>query len=595
MWFVAAKMRKNDGSDGLFLGKIRFLARPRAITPPRGHNAPVPRPKLIPLGAETRYGRPMTQASSVPAPSRRHFRSAVQRIAAGLAAAASDDKASLRLVAGFVFVHAALWTVILIVLKSAQDIHFDVAEAYAWGQKFLLGYGKHPPLSGWVAGVWFMIFPAADWATYALAMATLGAGMMICWLLALRVVDRRRAFFTVVMLALYPIFNFKGFKYNPDLLQLVTLPLLVLAYLDAFDKRSLRSGLWLGLAAAAALMTKYWVLTMIGAIGLAALLHPARLSFLRSPAPWVAMVAFVVAMIPHFVWLVQTDFLPLTYAGDSYALTDRHVIERLVGEYIGHNVALLALPLLLAALVLAWPARWRKPWLNWRGGVNSGVRMSQAINVWIIQFVVAIGPPVGALIFDVYLKTDWGISLFFLTPLALVAIPCVRLPRLALVRLAAIWLVMTLAVLIGSPQILAYDTAEKRNEGATYRARSELARQLTEVWHNRFFSRWSAVAAHYDTGEPMTFYSPDHPAALVPGEQWTSGLTSLEEARRLGFIGICETGDWKLEQCEAWMKQNAANAEPMVITTRRFFHGVAGAATAWNIYLVPPAAAAKQR
>ena len=39
------------------------------------------------------------------------------------------------------------------------------------------------------------------------------------------------------MLALYPIFNIKGFKYNPDLLQLVILPLLVLAYLDAFEKR----------------------------------------------------------------------------------------------------------------------------------------------------------------------------------------------------------------------------------------------------------------------------------------------------------------------------------------------------------------------
>ncbi len=53
-------------------------------------------------------------------------------------------------------------------------------------------------------------------------------------------VDRRRAFFVVVMLALYPIFNFKGFKYNPDLLQLVTLPLVVLAYLDAFEKRSMK-------------------------------------------------------------------------------------------------------------------------------------------------------------------------------------------------------------------------------------------------------------------------------------------------------------------------------------------------------------------
>ena len=133
--------------------------------------------------------------------------------------------------------------VILTNLKAAQDVHMDVAEAFAWGQKFQLGYGKHPPLSGWVAGLWFRVFPVTDWATYALAMAVVGCGLVICWLIALRVVDRRRAFLVVVMLALYPIFNFKGFKYNPDLLQLVTLPLVVLAYLNAFEKRSVRSGL----------------------------------------------------------------------------------------------------------------------------------------------------------------------------------------------------------------------------------------------------------------------------------------------------------------------------------------------------------------
>ncbi|MEV9423165.1 glycosyltransferase family 39 protein, partial [Klebsiella quasipneumoniae] len=94
--------------------------------------------------------------------------------------------------------------------------HFDVSEAYAWGQKFLLGYGKHPPLSGWIAGVWFNFFPTTDWASYALAMTTVGIGMITCWAIALRVVDYRRAFFVLVMVALYPIFNFKGFKFNAD-------------------------------------------------------------------------------------------------------------------------------------------------------------------------------------------------------------------------------------------------------------------------------------------------------------------------------------------------------------------------------------------
>src|SRR6202140_3822413 len=291
----------------------------------------------------------MSTASILPAALRPRHRLSIRRVAGWLAARASDPKAASWLVIGFAAAHAVLWTLILINLKAAQDVHMDVAEAYAWGQKFLLGYGKHPPLSGWVAGVWFMIFPVADWATYALAMTTLGCGLVICWLLALRVVDRRRAFLVVVMLALYPIFNFKGFKYNPDLLQLVTLPLVVLAYLDAFEKRSMRAGLWLGLAGALALMTKYWVLTMIGAVGLAALVHPARLKFLGSPAPWVAVLTLVVAMIPHLVWLKEVDFVPLTYASDTYEIASRALCVQLVVGYVAHNLALLALPVALAA------------------------------------------------------------------------------------------------------------------------------------------------------------------------------------------------------------------------------------------------------
>src|ERR1700723_3176197 len=225
----------------------------------------------------------MSGARSLPANLYARASSKVRRLAAWLAASASDPEAGLALVIGFAAAHAVLWTLILINLKAAQDVHMDVAEAYAWGQKFQLGYGKHPPLSGWVAGVWFDMFPVTDWATYLLATTTLAIGLVISWLIAIRVVDYRRAFLVAVMLAIYPIFNFKGFKYNPDLLQLVTLPLLVLAYLDAFKKRTALAGVWLGLAAALALMTKYWVLTMIGAVGLAALLHPERREFLRSP------------------------------------------------------------------------------------------------------------------------------------------------------------------------------------------------------------------------------------------------------------------------------------------------------------------------
>ena len=539
----------------------------------------------------------MTAVQVLPLKARARASAMLRRLAAWLAASASDRKAGPWLVIGFATAHAVLWTFILIKLKAAQDVHMDVAEGFAWGQKFQLGYGKHPPLSGWIAGLWFRIFPVADWATYALAMATLGCGLVIAWLISLRVVDRRRAFFVVVMLALYPIFNFKGYKYNPDLLQLVTLPLLVLAYLHAFEKRSARAGLWLGLAGALALMTKYWVLTMIGAIGIAALLHPDRLLFLRSPAPWVAIVTLVVAMMPHLLWLKDTDFVAVTYAGDVYGLSSRTQSLQLVLGYIGHNLALLAVPVVLAAVALAWAplsrvSLARRPLaLSARtgpAGADRSVNSSQALNIWIIQIVVAIGPPLGGLIFSVYMKTDWGISLFFLTPLALVALPRLRMQRIALFHITAIWLVVTLAALAASPTIAVREMADNPNGASSYGARSQLARELTQAWHARFQTRWAVVAGTTEIGEPMTFYSPDHPAPYTPGELWSSGLTSLEEAKRLGFIGICDTSDGRLPVCEAWMAANAVNAEPLTITTQRFFHGHPGPAISWKVYITPP-------
>jgi len=526
-----------------------------------------------------------------------------RRVAAWIAAVAHDPSTSLKFVIGFAVAHALLWTIILTALKGAQDIHMDVAEAYAWGQKFLLGYGKHPPLAGWVAGVWFGIFPVTDWATYALAMTVVGIGLVICWLIAVRVVDHRRAMFTVAMLALYPIFTFKGFKYNPDLLQLVTLPLFVLAYLDAFQKRTWMSGVWLGLAAALALMTKYWVLTMIGAVGLAALIHPDRMRFLRSPAPWVAFAACFAGMLPHLWWLKQADFLPLIYADDVYGGRTFGTTLRLALIYLAHNIGLLLIPVAFAGIALAWKLQWwksirskgvvgefidsvKRPWMR---GPNPGVYLSQARNIWIIQIIVGLVPPLAALVFGIYMKTDWGLSLFFLAPLTLIALPALRVTQMALIRLMVMWLAFTLVMLLISPIIAAQTVRRDGEAGVPFTPKSEFALQLTEAWRARFNTRWAVVAGTTEIGEPMTFYSPDHPAPFTPREIWASGLTSLEEATRLGFIGICDPRDNQIHICEKWMNDTVPNAERLDLTSRRYFHGKAGPAVKWKIWISGPA------
>ena len=104
-----------------------------------------------------------TLTSSASLPRRRaKRRPSLRRLIAWVAASATNRYGASAFVFAFAMIHALLWTVILINLKAAQDVHMDVAEAFAWGQKFQLGYGKHPPLAGWIACLWFKAFPVTD-------------------------------------------------------------------------------------------------------------------------------------------------------------------------------------------------------------------------------------------------------------------------------------------------------------------------------------------------------------------------------------------------------------------------------------------------
>ena len=73
--------------------------------------------------------------------------------------------------------------------------------------------------------------------------------------------------------------------------------------------------------------------------------------------------------------------------------------------------------------------------------------------------------------------------------------------------------------------------------------------------------------------------------SLAPG-----AVMGANDQLRLGFIGVCDTAtDWNLPACEDWMARNAANAERLLMTTRRFYRGHPGPSRVWKIYIVPPA------
>ena len=227
--------------------------------------------------------------------------------------------------------------------------------------------------------------------------------------------------------------------------------------------------------------------------------------------------------------------------------------------------------------------------MRWSRGPNPSVNLSQALNVWWIQAIVAIGPPLGGLVFTVYMKTDWGISLFFLVPLALVAIPRCAFRRRAVSHHRDLARALARHACRSAAHRACCEMEHNPNSANSYGSRSQLARELTQVWHQQFGSRWAVVAGTTEVGEPMTFYSPDHPAPVHAGRSLVVGtdVAGRSQAPRLHRhlrhdrrtpAGLREVDEGK-----------RARRPEQIMTTQRFFKGHPGPSIAWKIYIQPPA------
>src|SRR5690606_33187102 len=112
--------------------------------------------------------------------------------------------------------YVLVWTLYAAIAKSSQDVHFDMAEAVVWAREAWLGTPKHPPFSGWLAGLWFGVFPRQDWAFYLLAMACVGVALWFVWRLMLSSLEGDKLAVGLAMLTLVPFFNFQALKYNAN-------------------------------------------------------------------------------------------------------------------------------------------------------------------------------------------------------------------------------------------------------------------------------------------------------------------------------------------------------------------------------------------
>ena len=251
----------------------------------------------------------------------------------------------------------AVWSLYAAIAKSSQDIHTDMGEFVAWSREAGLGTPKHPPLGAWLVRAWFDVFPREDWAYYCFAILLPTVALWITWRLAARYLPPDKRVVGIVLLTFVPFYNFHAIKFNANTALTPFWALATWWFLRSFETRRVGWAVLAGAGAAAAMLAKYWSITLLAGLGLAALMDPRRTAYFSSPAPYVTLAVGTVLLTPNVYWLTSHVFMPFTYAMEAHSGTSAFALySALVFTSNGLAYAVAAIVLCVLATRPSWAA-----------------------------------------------------------------------------------------------------------------------------------------------------------------------------------------------------------------------------------------------
>jgi 4-amino-4-deoxy-L-arabinose transferase-like glycosyltransferase len=442
---------------------------------------------------------------------------------------------------------AAIWLLFLIIAYLSGDLHADALEAWVVGRDFAWGNAKHPPLMGWIAFLWTLVFPLTDWSIQLLAMTNAAVALWAVDLIARRFVRGDRRAVVLLLLMLLPAYQFHAQRFNANTVLLAVWPLATYCFLRAFETRAVAWSVAAGALAALAMLGKYYSVFLVGSFALAALAHPQRRLYFRSWAPVVSTLTGLAVLAPHLHWLATTGATPFSYAMQVHGGV--HFWQSLVeaAMFLLGLAATLALPALV--WILSAETRLTRFAADFRA-MNPGL----VLLFWILLGTVAL--PVAT---TVALGTDmpslWALQGLFLVAILIVCGASFALERLYVVNMmvfvAGIALV---AVAVAAPIHAIYRHDAGANDRTYYRL---AAMELTRRWHDIARMPLPAVSGDDALAFAAAFYSPDHPHyARQFRHQYSWGLprvTTLEK----GWAAMCFTDN---AACLRWLASVAAIA-----------------------------------
>jgi 4-amino-4-deoxy-L-arabinose transferase-like glycosyltransferase len=475
--------------------------------------------------------------------------------------------------------YAITWSVYGAIAKGSQDLHYDIGEIFAWSHQIGLSAPTHPPLGAWLMRAWFAVMPVEDWSFYLLGIIVATAGLWIAWRLAARYLPAEKRAVGILLLTLLPFYNVHALKYN---VSSVLTPLWAATtwwFLLSFETRRAGWAALVGLAAAAAMLGKYWSIFLLAGLALAAITDPRRGAYFRSAAPWLTIVVGALALAPHLAFIATHDFSTFRFAMTSH-ITAFSLATAWSLYFVVSVIGYMAPAIVLNAFV-TWPSL---------KAIKDTLWPADAERLFFATALAA--PPLlaapAALAVRARLDPLWSMSGMTLLPVVLLSSPLLAVQRAAAIRLVALAVIFPLLMVAASPVIavVIHRYAVPVNYATHYRL---IAQAVARAWRQHTDAPLRIVGSVRAVVDGSNPYFPSWPATYAIDSPERTPWADEERIRREGIAIVCPEPEIAcVQQMNAFAARYGAKVED--VTLSRHYFGTDDPPVRYQIVIIPPRA-----
>ena len=232
----------------------------------------------------------------------------------------------------FTTMHLILWTLIPSITNN--NLPLDTIEALAWGSNLDWGFNKHPPASAFFLEIFYQVFGSNDWAYYLLSQIFVITTFFIVFNFAEKIFNNKiLSLISVFLLEGIYFYNFTTPEFNVNVCQLPFWAACVFYSWKLFNNKEidLKDCLWLGLFASIGFLSKYLFIYLLIAIDLLFF----YIIFIKKYKKFdfkylISLEVFIVLLVPHFIWLINNDFVTITYGLARTGLENSNILDHLI-------------------------------------------------------------------------------------------------------------------------------------------------------------------------------------------------------------------------------------------------------------------------